>query len=45
MAGLVPAIPIERAQPCPVNRDRRIKSGDDEWQANNTSTGVNFNVS
>src|SRR5262249_15014539 len=30
MAGLVPAIPIERARSCPPKRDRRDKPGDDE---------------
>ena len=29
MAGLVPAIPIHVAQPCPPKRDRRDKPGDD----------------
>jgi hypothetical protein len=28
MAGLVPAIPVMKAQ-CPVDRDRRDKPGDD----------------
>jgi len=29
MAGLVPAIPIHLAPPCPTHRDRRDKLGDD----------------
>src|SRR5829696_9674590 len=30
MAGLVPAIPIDMARSCLLNRDRRDKPGDDE---------------
>jgi hypothetical protein len=29
MAGLDPAIPLSMARPCHVNRDRRVKPGDD----------------
>jgi hypothetical protein len=29
ITGLVPVIPIRRAQPCPTKRDRRDKPGDD----------------
>ena len=32
MAGLVPAIPIHVALPCPPKRDRRNKSGDDRMR-------------
>jgi hypothetical protein len=29
MAGPVPAIPILVTKPCQINRDRRVKPGDD----------------
>jgi hypothetical protein len=32
MAGLVPAISLRKAQPCPPDRDRRDKPGDDEGE-------------
>jgi hypothetical protein len=38
MAGLVPAIPIHVALPCPPKRDRRNKSGDDRRRRHATFT-------
>jgi hypothetical protein len=29
VAGLDPATPLNRAKPCHINRDRRVKPGDD----------------
>jgi hypothetical protein len=34
MAGLDPAIPLRKAQPCHIYRDRRVKPGDDGWCVN-----------
>jgi hypothetical protein len=32
MAGLDPAIPLSKAQPCHAIQDRRVKAGDDgKW--------------
>jgi hypothetical protein len=32
MAGLVPAISLRKALPCPNDRDRRDKPGDDDGE-------------
>jgi hypothetical protein len=30
--GLDPAIPLKRAPPCHIYRDRRVKPGDDKYE-------------
>jgi len=42
MAGLVPAIPILGASPCPPKRDRRDKPGDDDTRRFSTCLSTDW---